>query len=137
MDEPEITIYYPTQWDDEYKLIGHIAIWSQDFPEMFNSSTGVLKQPPYSAPGKMENFPNYALMYLLRQQLGIYSITYMRLGAKKSKDGERLQVKMRQIMGDAAVDTLRTAIRAEGLIRGGFEGEPDLFCWQPQTDKWF
>jgi len=136
MDEPEINIYYPPEWKDEYKQTGSIAIWRQEFPEMFDGSCGVPK-PPYTKLGKMENFPNYALMYLLRKNYCAHSITYFRLAAKRSKEGKRLQLFMRQYLGSDSVDKLHLAIRAAGLVKCGFEGEPDLFCYYPDTDKWF
>src|SRR5439155_13335031 len=77
---------------------GAIAVWSQEFPEMFDGSCGTHK-PPYARIGTPENFPNYALMYLLRKNDGVHSITYFRLGSKASKDGNRLQVIMRKWMG--------------------------------------
>ena len=136
MDEPEIVIYYPAEWNDEYKQTGCIATWLQEFPDMFDKSCGVPK-PPYSKLGTMENFPNYALMYLLRKSYRAHSITYFRLAAKISKEGKRLQLTMRQYMGSDRVDQLHLAVRAAGLVKGGFEGEPDLFCYYPDTDKWF
>ena len=112
MDEIEIQIYYPPEWEDEYKRNGAIAIWSQEFPEMFDGSCGTHK-PPYARTGTLENFPNYALMYLLQKNHGVHSITYFRLGSKASKDGNRLQVIMRKWMGDAAFEKLRSAIQAD------------------------
>jgi len=135
MDEIEIPIYYPPDWEDEYKRNRAIAIWSEEFPEMFDGSCGTHK-PPYARTGTLENFPNYALMYLLRKNHGVYSITYFRLGSKASKDGNRLQVIMRKWMGDAAFEKLRSAIQADPKL-WGFKGEPDLFCWHPETRVWF
>ena len=117
MDEIEIQIYYPPEWEDEYKRNGAIAIWSQEFPEMFDGSCGTHK-PPYARTGTLENFPNYALMYLLQKNHGVHSITYFRLGSKASKDGNRLQVIMRKWMGDAAFEKLRSAIQADPKLWG-------------------
>ena len=55
MDEIEIPIYYPPDWEDEYKRNRAIAIWSEEFPEMFDGSCGTHK-PPYARTGTLENF---------------------------------------------------------------------------------
>ena len=40
-------------------------------------------------------------------------------------------------MGNESFEQLRKAIRAANLTTGGFEGEPDLFCWNPKSREWF
>src|SRR6266568_3193604 len=82
----------------------------------------------------------YALMYLLRRDEGIESLTYFRLCAiRKSTDGRReaLQKHLRTWMGDESFERLRTAMRAAKVTKQGFEGEPDLFCWNPGIGAWF
>jgi len=38
-------------------------------------------------------------------------------------------------MGEGIFDSLQAALWAEGLRN--FTGEPDLFCWEPESRKWF
>jgi hypothetical protein len=38
-------------------------------------------------------------------------------------------------MSDSKLEALQAAIRAE--IGGRFRGEPDLFCWNPNSGRWF
>src|ERR1051325_11256492 len=111
MAEPEIPIYYPPEWEEEYRRCGNIACWANDYPEMYDGSCG-MHTPPYATQGTMENFANYALMYLLRQQECVHSITYYRLAAKRpSKAAQQLQARMREVMGNS-FDDLRKAIQA-------------------------
>ena len=42
---------------------------------------------------------------------------------------------MQKWMGDNNFQSLRTNLINEELVNG--KGEPDLFCWQPETKKWF
>jgi hypothetical protein len=79
-------------------------------------------------------------MYLLRKRLGIMSITWYSLAdtSKKSKNRARTGAAwkvMKQWMGEEKFNVLRSALLKAGF--SGFTGEPDLFCWHPQTGKWF
>lgn len=138
MKEPEINFWYPTEWVEEYRRTGTVQRWHDDYPHIFDGSRGTLEN--VSGYNKTSNLSTYALMYLLKRDQGIESLTYFSLAARsKSRDGRReaLQQLLRKWMGDESFEQLRTAIRAAGLIRHGFEGEPDLFCWNPTDGKWF
>src|SRR5689334_19311701 len=133
----EIECQYPIQWEDEYKREGIVRTWSDEFPDTFDGSCGTLKN---SHPGNLGSFFEYALMYLLRKHEGLHSLTYYELGAnfKKSKNDARrknLQGTMRKWMGDSDFEKLQRAIQNAGLP--WFKGEPDLFCWHPETRVWF
>jgi VRR-NUC domain-containing protein len=117
----------------------HCPTWHDDFPWLFDGSRGTLK-PVYNTKSNLSNFSTYALMYLLRRDEGIESVTYFRLCAKgQSIDGRReaLQNCLRRWMTDDAFERLRTAIRTAGITKQGFEGEPDLFCWNEASGNWF
>ena len=136
MDEPEVRYWYPPEWRDEFLRTGTVKIWGDHYPELGDGSLGIHKPSPKNE----SSLSTYALMYLLRRDEGVHSLTYFRLPAKTpTKDGrrEQLQAIMRNKMDDKHFDTLRNAIRAAHLTKQGFQGEPDLFCWQPITDTWF
>ena len=79
-------------------------------------------------------------MYLLRRNDGIESLTYFRLCATtKSKDGRReaLHKKLRKRMGNDSFEQLRAALFEANIVKKGFKGEPDLFCWNPENGQWF
>ena len=42
---------------------------------------------------------------------------------------------MREWMGQDRFKNLQKRLRAEGFKT--FAGEPDLFCWNPKTKRWF
>ena len=44
---------------------------------------------------------------------------------------------LRRWMGNELFERLRTTIRAAKLTKQGFEGEPDLFSWNPTNGQWF
>jgi hypothetical protein len=90
--------------------------------------------------GTLELFPQYALMYLLRQDKGIGSITWYKLAdtSKKSKNKERTRrywALMQEWMGQDRFKHLQKCLRENGFKT--FAGEPDLFCWNPKTKRWF
>ena len=137
MKEPEIDYWYPHKWVEEYRRTGTIQRWHDDYPHLFDGSRGTIKPFPNNT---TSNLSTYALMYLLRRDEGVESLTYFRLPAKaKSVGGRReaLQKHLRTWMGNDLFERLRTEIRAANLTKQGFEGEPDLFCWNPTNGEWF
>jgi hypothetical protein len=130
----EIDLAYPPSWEKAYRENGTVSVWHDEFPDLFRSCG-------YSARlGTLDLFPQYALMYLLRKQWGVMSVTWYSLAdtSKKSKNRERTLAAwaiMRKWMGEATFDALRSALLAAGF--SGFTGEPDLFCWHPESGKWF
>ena len=138
MTELELDYFYPAEWDDEYRRNGTVQRWCDDYPEIFDGSRGTYRNPP--GYNRKDNLSTYALMYLLKRDEGVESLSYFRLAAKSpSSDGRReaLQAHLRQWMGDEAFERLRNAVRRAGLNGTGFQGEPDLFCWKPTTGEWF
>jgi len=91
-------------------------------------------------PGTLDLFAQYALIFLLRRDEGIWSITWYKLGdtSTRSKNRERTQKYweiMERWMGRENFHILQSAIQNSGF--GTFKGEPDLFCWHPKTGHWF
>ena len=137
MEEAEITYWYPEAWDEEYRRTGAVKCWLDDYPHLFDGSRGT---PVLSPDGTLANLSTYALMYLLRRDEGIESLTYFRLCATaKSKDGRReaLHKTLRKWIGDDSFERLCAAMFEAKIISQGFEGEPDLFCWNPENGRWF
>lgn len=137
MKEPELDYWYPHEWVAEYRLTGTVRRWRDDYPHLFDGSRGTIKPFPDNS---TSNLSTYALMYLLRRDEGVESLTYFRLTAQRpSIDGRReaLQRDLRRWMGDDVFERLRSVIRGADLTKQGFEGEPDLFCWNPTNGEWF
>ena len=137
MEEAEITYWYPEAWDEEFRRTGLVQCWLDDYPHLFDGSRGTLTLSPDNT---LANLSTYALMYLLRRNESIESLTYFRLCATaKSKDGrgERLHELVRRWMGKDSFVQLHAALREAGIVKQGFEGEPDLFCWKPENGQWF
>jgi len=135
--EPEIDYWYPHEWEEEYRRTGKVQRWLDEYHHLFDGSRGTLKLLPDNT---MSNFSTYALMYLLRRDEAIESLTYFRLCAiSKSSDGRReaLQKHLRTWMGDESFESLRNALREANVSKKGFEGEPDLFCWRPGNGPCF
>jgi hypothetical protein len=137
-------IMYPLEWVEEFKRDGFPRVWLSDFPELFEESNGVHK--PYCLPRPDSHgsygFADYALMYLLRKHEGICSTTYFEIGlkAKKSKPKAKarrdsVQGKLRRWMGNADFERLQQALWDTG--KKTYKGEPDLFCWYPDSGEWF
>jgi len=125
------------EWIEEYRRTGTVQQWHDDYPHLFDGSRGTHKLFPDNT---TSNLSTYAFMYLLRRDEGIESLIYFRLPAKtKSVDGRReaLQEHLRRWMGNELFERLRTAIRAAKLTKQEFEGEPDLFSWNPTNGQWF
>lgn len=86
--------------------------------------------------GSLDMFAQYATIFLLRDVYGIRSITWYDLSVdpqKPSKNFDRRERHwdtMRKAIGEPAFSTLQTRVM-------GLRGEPDLFCWNDDTDKWF
>ena len=130
----EHTVTYPAIWEEEYKNSGTIKLWREVFPDQFEEWMGSTRL------GTMDLFPQYALMFLLRSRQGINSITWYELAdtSKSSKNMDRRMNYwsiMRKWMGAANFAILQTSLHKEGFT--SFKGEPDLFCWEPDTGKWF
>jgi len=136
MKEPEVRYCYPHEWVEEYRRTGTVQRWHDDYPKLIDRSRGAVEP---KGDNTTSNLSTYALMYLLKRDEGLESLTYFRLTAesKKDKRKEDMQKLMRRWMGNESFEQLRTAIRAAKLTKGGFEGEPDLFCWNPNNHKWF
>ena len=127
MKEPEVSYWYPTEWVEEYRRTGTVQRWYEDYPHIFDGSRGTIEN--VSGDNTTSNLSTYALMYFLKRDEGTESLTYFRLAARtKSGDARReaLQQNMRKRMGNESFERLRTAIREAGLVKQGFEGEPDL-----------
>lgn len=130
----EYTITYPANWVAEYKTSGYIGLWRKLYPDQFEDWMGSTR------PGTMDLFPQYALMFLLRHQKGVNSITWYKLAdtSKTSKNMER-RLKywaiMEKWMGKTNFKILQDKLHEKGF--NSFKGEPDLFCWEPDTKKWF
>lgn len=136
MKEPEVRYWFPHEWVEEYRQTGTVQRWHDDYPHLFTKRRGIVES---GGDNTTSNLSTYALMYLLRCDEGFESLTYFRLAAESKNDELkecRLKL-MRRWMGDESFEQLRTAIRAANLTGGGFEGEPDLFCWHPKSDEWF
>jgi hypothetical protein len=133
-NENEILLKYQPEWENEWKQKGYVEEWRIAYPDQFENWMDSSKL------GSKDLFAQYALMYLLRKQDNIKSITWYYLAdtSKKSKNEDRTKKYwdiMKKWMGESNFNTLRNA-----LIAGGFKsftGEPDLFCWEEQTGKWF
>ena len=55
LTEPEINYWYPKEWEKEYRDIGIVQRWRQDYPDLFNGSRGIpLELRP---DGTLANFP--------------------------------------------------------------------------------
>lgn len=142
---------YPTSWTTEYLAHRTVEEWWRTFPDQFDRNPGARR------PGNLQYFAQYALMYLLRRDYDIKSLTWLHLAAvddqtrrcvaagkpcvracpKPCKDTEKRGTQwqtMRALMGATKFDALQTTIVAAGFA--GYTGEPDLFCY---TDSgiWF
>jgi hypothetical protein len=147
------TIEYPREWEDEYRRELTVARWLRDFPDLSSYPLTSTRR------GTLDLFAQYALMYLLAENEGVSSITWLYLAAvdnrfrarvlgdeawtrpdpnPKSKNRDRIKKNwdtMRVHMGDKAFDKLQAAIVRSGFT--GFRGEPDLFCYAPDGSRWF
>jgi hypothetical protein len=153
MDVREIRVTYPRAWENEYRSTRTVAAWNAQHPEWFPAAPHSTKE------GTLDLFPQYALMYLLAEMERVRSVTWLYLahvdaetlaGVRAGGPWSRPKplatsgniertaqgwVTMRRMMGDADFDALQEAIVRAGFT--GFKGEPDLFCYDPATGRWF
>lgn len=80
-----ITITYPSEWEIDYKNSGRVELWRKSYPDQFEDWMGSTHL------STMDLFPQYALMFLLRDQQGVNSITWYKLAdtSKTSKNMKR------------------------------------------------
>ncbi len=134
----DFTISYPLNWEAEYKQTGVVRCWLDDYSELY--TWYVDSERRLANPGSLSLFAQYALMYLLRRQ-GFHSLTWFELGAnykRPFKNEAMLDSQfaiMRRWMGAGTFEALRGALANSAL--GAWRGEPDLFCWEPATARWF
>jgi hypothetical protein len=140
----EIIINYPVIWENEYRLKGLVSEWIDEFPKMFDDYLNwfTLKNSLSTRPGTLDLFAQYALMYLLRKDYGIHSLTWYALCLKNQNYVNRDQCQgywsiMKKYMGDDNFVKLRSSIQKAIIIKDPFTGEPDLFCWNLKADLWF
>jgi hypothetical protein len=129
----ELRISYPVAWEEEYRATGRVARWSQMYPDLFDPA------PLISSLGSLDLFAQYALQALLREREGITRLTWYKLASTSPTSRNRARTDahwrtMRAVMG-TDFDRLQEAILAAGFVH--FNGEPDLFCWQPVSGDWF
>ena len=137
--EPEFTYRYPKAWEAEFRASRRVQEWLDNFPWLFDKTRGVISWST-SPKTNLADFSTYALMYLLRRDEGFESLTYFRLcSTNKKKDPyiEQIHTCLRQWMGSDTFERLCAAVRAAGITAQGFQGEPDLFCWNEATSSWF
>jgi hypothetical protein len=134
MINEEIIITYPRKWEEEYRKTRFVALWRHEYPAMFADYRGSAN------PRTLDLFPQYALMFLLRRDHNIHSLTWFKLAGKNdlSKVPEKIRKRWHTIskhMGRTTFNRLQAALRKAGFRE--FKGEPDLFCWHPETGNWF
>lgn len=71
----EHILKYPGDWEDEYKKTGFIHLWREKYPTLFEDHKGSDRLDT------LDLFPQYALMFLLRRDQGIRSITWYKLAS--------------------------------------------------------
>jgi hypothetical protein len=130
----EHILKYPGTWEDEYRKTGFIQLWRDKYPGLFEDHKGAARL------GTLDLFAQYALMFLLRRDQGIQSITWYKLASTPenavNKDRTlRYWEKMRKWMGQENFKSLQNKLRENEFKN--FTGEPDLFCWNPATERWF
>jgi hypothetical protein len=130
----EYILKYPSTWEDEYRKSGFVQKWRDEYPALFEDYKGSTRLET------LDLFPQYALMFLLRRDQGIRSITWYKLASTPEKSKNKaITLKhweiMRHWMGRDNFEHLRTKLRENGFK--DFTGEPDLFCWEPGTGTWF
>jgi len=130
----EIVIRYPCEWEERYKANALVPGWVKQYPDQFEAWMGSTRK------GTLELFDQNFLMYLLRNDLRVLSVTWLNLCSDpwRSKNQERTLKNwdiMRQRMGHDRFGLLQRALKDCGFC--DFNGEPDLFCWQEGTGSWF
>ena len=133
----EIQLTYPSEYEDAYRKMHLVERWRREHPDDFNELTGATGS---TRPGTLDLFPQYVLMYLLRKTQGIRSITWYKIANigenVKNKDilHKRWSI-MKELMEQQNFHRLQNALVNAGF--SGIKGEPDLFCWEPNTCHWF
>jgi hypothetical protein len=144
----ELTLTYPAAWADEYRRELTVACWAADFPEQFGGANELRS----TRSGTLDLFPQHALMYLMRRDHGMQSITWYYLAAidrrpqspeepfrpnPRSKHRAKITSYwsiMREHIGADRFSALQRAVVNAGFRQ--FGGEPDLFCYDA-TGRWF
>ena len=126
----EHILKYPGTWEDEYRKTGFIQLWRDKYPGLFEDHKGAARL------GILDLFAQYALMFLLRREQGIRSITWYKLASMPERARNRDRTLkywaiMQEWMGQANFRSLQNSLRENGFKN--FTGEPDLFCWDPKT----
>jgi hypothetical protein len=130
----EHNLSYPGIWKDEYRETGFVQMWRDRYPDLFEDHKGSARL------GTLDLFPQYALMFLLRNEQGIRSITWYNLASTPERSKNKARTLrywdvMQHWMGRERFISVRTKLRERGFKN--FKGEPDLFCWDPDTAGWF
>jgi hypothetical protein len=131
--ESEIVISYPREWREQ-SVHAHFPLWRRQFSDQFAEweELKIGKNDP--------QFAQYYLMYLLRRDFGFCSIAWYKLcseplGSVNEKRTLKYWETMHLYMGRSSFETLQRELKSCGFTN--FTGEPDLFCWHPQTGEWF
>jgi hypothetical protein len=132
--DQEFNLTYPVQWEAEYKLKGFVQEWRYHFPGLFK---GCRRS---SCRDDLDFFTKYALMYLLRRDHEIHSITNYKIsdtvGIANSKCRVHRHWKtMQKLMGKNNFISLQKKLR-EGKVKDS-SAEPVLFCWDQIKKSWF
>ena len=130
----EVMLKYPPPWEDEYRKTGFIKLWRDKYPGLFEDHKGSARL------GTLDLFAQYALMFLLRREQGIRSITWYKLASTPERSKNKVRTLkywaiMQELMGQQHFRSLQDRLRENGF--NTFKGEPDLFCWDPETGRWF
>ena len=130
----EIVLKYPSIWEDEYRKTGFIQLWRDKYPDLFKDHGGS------SRLGTLDLFAQYALMFLLRSEQRIESITWYKLASIPERSKNKVRTLkyweiMQKWMGRENFKSLQNKLRENGFKN--FTGEPDLFCWDQETGRWF
>jgi hypothetical protein len=138
-DHTEFQIDYPPEWEEEYQRNRVVERWVADYPEQFADPViGILGS---TRPGTLDLFAQYALMYLLRRRDGVMSVTWYDIAAdyrsptRNDARRESHWATLKEWMGSDAFEKIRDALLRADLKNS--KGEPDLFCWEPETGAWF
>jgi len=125
---------YPRNWEDQYRNTGFVHQWRDKYSDLFEDYQGSTRL------GTLDLFPQYALMFLLRRDKQIQSITWYKLASTPERSKNRVETlkhwdTMRRWMGQYNFRTIQDKLHQTGFK--GFTGEPDLFCWEQDTERWF
>lgn len=143
---PDIPLFYPKKWEEEYKKHGYVSQWITEYPALFKEYLGWFREPGSlsSKLGTLDVFGQYALMYLLKRDQGLHSVTWFCLGCRNPNHKNWRKIQhfwhiMRQKMGADKFEALFTEIdrNIRAKVSDPFAGEPDLFCWEPKGTLWF